>query len=61
MVIAYRIDIDFDIARQIDATFDVWVLPSSRSDPMELPEIGSGDPSVRTIVYNIILYILREN
>ncbi|XP_078439747.1 E3 ubiquitin-protein ligase, putative (DUF177) isoform X2 [Wolffia australiana] len=32
--------------KEIDASFDVWVLPSSRSDPAELPEIGSGDPSV---------------
>ncbi|CAA6662717.1 unnamed protein product [Spirodela intermedia] len=31
---------------QIDTSFNVWVLPSSRSNPMELPEIGSGDPSV---------------
>ncbi|CAA7399128.1 unnamed protein product [Spirodela intermedia] len=32
--------------KEIDTSFNVWVLPSSRSNPMELPEIGSGDPSV---------------
>ncbi|PKI36844.1 hypothetical protein CRG98_042793 [Punica granatum] len=34
--------------RQVDASFNVWVLPSSRSDnsAVQLPEIGGDDPSV---------------
>ncbi|CAL9209828.1 unnamed protein product [Musa hybrid cultivar] len=32
--------------REIDTTFDVWVLPSSKNGKFELPEIGGNDPSV---------------
>ncbi|XP_077220599.1 E3 ubiquitin-protein ligase, putative (DUF177) [Tasmannia lanceolata] len=33
--------------KEIDMTFDVWVLPSSKDDhELQLPEIGSDDPSV---------------
>ncbi|KAJ8511252.1 hypothetical protein OPV22_001686 [Ensete ventricosum] len=32
--------------REIDTTFDVWVLPSSKNSEFELPEIGGNDPSV---------------
>ncbi|XP_072957814.1 large ribosomal RNA subunit accumulation protein YCED homolog 2, chloroplastic isoform X1 [Typha angustifolia] len=32
--------------REIDTTFDVWVLPSSRNSDLNLPEIGGNDPSV---------------
>ncbi|XP_020261244.1 uncharacterized protein LOC109837418 isoform X2 [Asparagus officinalis] len=31
---------------EIDTTFDVWVLPSSKSSETQLPEIGGSDPSV---------------
>ncbi|KAG9442282.1 hypothetical protein H6P81_018136 [Aristolochia fimbriata] len=31
--------------RKIDTTFNVWVLPASRSNPLQLPDIGD-DPSV---------------
>ncbi|MQM08224.1 hypothetical protein Taro_041081 [Colocasia esculenta] len=33
-------------SKEINTTFKVWVLPSGRSDPLQLPEIGSNDPSV---------------
>ncbi|KAK1325687.1 hypothetical protein QJS10_CPA01g00107 [Acorus calamus] len=33
--------------KEINTTFDVWVLPTSRGDPtVQLPEIGGDDPSV---------------
>ncbi|WOL16868.1 hypothetical protein Cni_G25656 [Canna indica] len=32
--------------REIDTTFDVWVLPSSKNSDFELPELGGSDPSV---------------
>ncbi|XP_039138887.1 large ribosomal RNA subunit accumulation protein YCED homolog 2, chloroplastic, partial [Dioscorea cayenensis subsp. rotundata] len=32
--------------KQINTTFDVWVLPSGKNNDLELPEIGSSDPSV---------------
>lgn len=32
--------------QEIDATFDVWVLPSGKNRDNELPEIGGSDPSV---------------
>lgn len=32
--------------REINTTFDVWVLPSSKSSEFQLPEIGGSDPSV---------------
>ncbi|URD81847.1 hypothetical protein MUK42_19353 [Musa troglodytarum] len=31
--------------REIDTTFDVWVLPSSKNSEFELPETGGNDPS----------------
>ncbi|XP_074564189.1 large ribosomal RNA subunit accumulation protein YCED homolog 2, chloroplastic isoform X1 [Curcuma longa] len=32
--------------KEIDTTFDVWVLPTSKNSEYELPEIGGTDPSV---------------
>ncbi|XP_063941588.1 large ribosomal RNA subunit accumulation protein YCED homolog 2, chloroplastic isoform X2 [Daucus carota subsp. sativus] len=32
--------------REIDANFNVWVLPSSRDNSSSIPEIGGDDPSV---------------
>ncbi|XP_073112716.1 large ribosomal RNA subunit accumulation protein YCED homolog 2, chloroplastic-like [Elaeis guineensis] len=32
--------------REINTTFDVWVLPSSKSSEFQLPEIDGNDPSV---------------
>ncbi|URD81846.1 hypothetical protein MUK42_19353 [Musa troglodytarum] len=34
-----------DIKGNIDTTFDVWVLPSSKNSEFELPETGGNDPS----------------